>query len=249
MKLVNLIINNKILNKAILSEIEKHRGYVSKVTDGNIVSVFTDPVDAASAALRIHEATLRFNAMRLLEKRIKLSIKTITAMVKIMGDEIVFLPEYIKGLMSRLPVVNRVIVDSASLKLIEHNFHIEPFPEIIFTGPESSDGYFELISPINSFPLLEGILNDTGRRERERIDAQKKLEEDSRKRRQDSGKNNAVEYIKVMDDVGKIIKHELDEMIKYVQKRSTDRELISNVEKRVSNINKIYLTETTRIIM
>jgi len=87
------------------------------------------------------------------------------------------------------------------------------------------------------------------RRDQDRLIAQMEIEVELRKRKNDQKTGGSVEYAQAMDDVGRVLRDDLAEIVKYVQKRSTDRELISTVERMVSNVNKRYLAETTRIIV
>ena len=45
------------------------------------------------------------------------------------------------------------------------------------------------------------------------------------------------------------MQNELDEIDRYVQKRSTDRELIKNVRKMLTNVHNLYKVEISRLIV
>jgi len=52
-----------------------------------------------------------------------------------------------------------------------------------------------------------------------------------------------------MDTLGAALLVQLNEIDRYVQKRSTDRELIKNVRKMLTNIHNFYKVEISRIII
>ena len=65
----------------------------------------------------------------------------------------------------------------------------------------------------------------------------------------DNRNYNVAAYASKMDEIGRMLKHELVELNKYVSRRSTDRELNRNVEKIISNIHKRYMLEVSKTVM
>ncbi|HDP79713.1 MAG TPA: HEAT repeat domain-containing protein [Spirochaetes bacterium] len=249
MRLMNLIINSRLIADMFVNKIQGHNGLISSASSGTIIALFEEPFEAATAAMEVQEMLGAYNRARLHDRRIRTALALVTQPVKILGNEIILFPRRRIKLIKKIPVRNRAIIDKPSYEALEHNFNFEGFPESVFPGIERNDSYYELMSPVNSALLLENILSEISRRERERIEASKRLEEDIRKRKQEINKSSSIEYAQAMDEIGKMLKEELDEMLKYIQKRSTDRDLITNVEQRVSGINKMYLSETTKIMM
>ena len=58
----------------------------------------------------------------------------------------------------------------------------------------------------------------------------------------------AHEYSKAIDNLGNILKLEVNEIMKYIQKRSIDRELINTADKMLANLYKRCIIETSKIV-
>ena len=92
-------------------------------------------------------------------------------------------------------------------------------------------------------------MNELKKLEQERQELQRHLDAELKKRKREFRSPSAVAYAKAIDDLSKKLKLELDEVNKYVQKRSTDRELLGNVDKMLSNAYKRFILETSKIII
>lgn len=249
MNAVDLITVQKRLHELVMAPISEGKGDVSKIIGGRVLTFFPGPAEAANTALSISGNIARFNAMRMPSRRAKTAIQIITGKMKVIGDETLSLPAAVISAVDEMPLHNRVILDSATSGALATLYDCEPLPDIFASESGAGFVFQELINPINSLAIAEDIVAELNRKEQDRNAAQIQLESELKRKKREQKTGSAMEYAQAMDDVGKVLKDELAEITRYVQRRSTDRELINTVEKMVANIHKRYLLETTKIIM
>jgi hypothetical protein len=249
MSVPEVIIINKNIENNISKHIMAHKGAICSITDGRLVAVFDDGVAAAETATLIYQGLKAFNMMRLPEKWSKLSLCVVREKITSINEEIQYYPDDAISALHSIQAFNRIIMEKSSQSLIDKQYYCESFPEIIINQTGFFYKPYELISPINFLDLTNMMVNELTKNEHDRIAAQMQLEAELKKNRRDGRTGTTLEYAQAMDEVGKILKDELNELLKYIQKRSTDRELLTNVERMVTNVHKRYLFETTKIIM
>ena len=138
--------------------------------------------------------------------------------------------------------MDKFIIDSIGTSYLS-----APLPNMDFTKSVFSDNLYELLSPINFKDVSGRILEDIKRE----IDARRikeiELEKEVREQRQRSKSSVTIAYAQALDDLGRTLKEDLGNINKYIQKRTTDRELMANVEKMLSNVYKRYFVEKSKI--
>ncbi len=244
-----VFIVNKLIQSLLLEEFAREKGTICKITDGELIASFTEPPRAADTALRIFRNLSRFNEVRLPAHRTRISIQVITEGMLIVNDEVIVLPEYKTAAMDYIPVTNRIIVDEASKSLLAGSYHFDPFPDFLISRQSAREECYELISPMNTRFLMEQMIGELNQVEQDKATAQVQLEDEIKKRKIEQKSASAIEYAKAMDEIGKLLKQDINEVIKYIQKRSTDREMNANVEKMLASAYKRYLLESTKIMM
>ncbi|TAL36263.1 MAG: hypothetical protein EPN93_08650 [Spirochaetes bacterium] len=249
MNIGKIFIVNRFMQSIIVEEIVREKGVICRITDGIVIANFGEATQAADAVLRIHRNITRFNEQRLTVKRTRVSIQVITEGMQAVNDEIMVLPESKIEAMNLIPVVNRVIVDEGSKALLAGSYHCEGLPAYIMARQSFRGEFFELISPVNTAFLMQQIMGELNQAEQDKVSAQINLEAEIKKRKIETKSASAIEYVKVMDEIGKLLKQDMNEVMKYVQKRSTDREMIANVEKMLTSAYKRYLLESTKLMM
>lgn len=247
--MVQIITVYRLIESQIISVIMQNKGIIFEITGGRIYSCFQGAADAMDTAFKIHNNINLLNKLLLPENRRKLQLSLITDKITTLNEEVLNLPRYKINAINVIPVENSIIIDEATKHLLEQICYCRSFPDIIMDYSGLQFKCYELITPINSLSILQGALNELIKEEQEGVLFQKRLDEESNKRKREEKTMNAVEYAKAFDDLGSMLKMELNELSKYVQRRSTDRELLVNVEKMIANINKRYLFESTKIIM
>ncbi|HSV96710.1 MAG TPA: hypothetical protein VLM75_07230 [Spirochaetota bacterium] len=249
LNLIDIMVGSRLVERLVTSVVTGLKGFVSQMVEGRVVAVFDDEAAAAEAGLRICENMRRFNELRLPGNRLLLNIQIMTGGLKIMNGEVMDLPEHAMRHARSLSAVGRVIVDETTSTLVEQSYHCVPFTDVVTGSGAFPARFFELVSPVNFRALAEEMVTELIKSDQERLMAQMQIEVELRKRKNEQKVGSSVVYAQAMDEIGRAIRDDLAEIIKYVQKRSTDRELIATVERMINNVNKRYMAETTRIIM
>jgi hypothetical protein len=169
--------------------------------------------------------------------------------VKMVNDEIITLPEFRIDQLRSLPFRRRIYLDEKARAAVENHFYAEPVPAIVFPYNGSDPEYQEMISPLNFLTIAESAISELTRTEQEKVNRQVQLEMESKRKRIEQRSPTAVAYARALDEVGRILKGELGEINKYVEKRSTDRELIRQVDKMLGDAYKRFVIEASRIII
>jgi HEAT repeat protein len=249
LNVIDFINVNRLIDSLIVSVITQNGGVICRLSGGRVSSFFNEPAMAADSALQIQRNIGIYNLMRLPRQWTRVSMQIITGRVKMLGEDAIELPEFTISAMRSIPIVNRVLIDEGAGSILKESYHFAPLPDIAQLYAASGTTFLELISPVNSLVLIQGMLNELTAKEQEKLMVQMQLEAELKKLKSAQKTGTSIEYAQAMDEIAKILKADLAEVVRYVQKRSTDRELINTVEKMISNINKRYILETTKIIM
>ena len=237
------------INELTLAEAQKNKGIISCIGEGKVLSYFPDPAMAAYSALGIINNLKYFNSTRAAEEKVYTLIYIISDKFKIINGELLFLPDQKFRIMSSSPLKNRIIIDNRSEELLREDFSCELLPENMFERNSLMMDFHELIDPVNFMTVAQEILGRLVREEQEREKMKLQLDEEIKKHKRQQSSPTAIAYMQALDDLGKIMKNDLNEINKYIQRRSTDREMINNVNRMLSDVYKRFLVESSKIIV
>ncbi|MBP7585399.1 MAG: hypothetical protein KBA61_15265, partial [Spirochaetes bacterium] len=105
------------------------------------------------------------------------------------------------------------------------------------------------LNPVNFLSTAGVVLNKFMKEEEERRKMQQQLDEELLKQRKSHRSPSSVAYAQALDGLGKTLKSDLNEINKYLLKRSTDKELINMVGKMLANSYKRFIVEASKIIV
>ncbi len=237
------------INETILSEISVCKGVVNSVGNGVIIAYFPDPNLAAQATLRIKNNINEYNRMKLPAERLLLQSRVRTEEKKLLKGEFLFLPYEIDEAAALAFLPGRIIIDEKSRVMTGEHYHAEPLPEVIFGDRALLGGQYEVISPINFLSTAGVVLNRFIKEEDERKNTQRQLDEELRKQKKSRQSPSAVAYAQALDNLGRLLKNDLNEVNKYLVKRSTDKDLVGMVNKMLANTYKRFIVEASKIIV
>ncbi|MCU0847707.1 MAG: hypothetical protein MUD12_07450 [Spirochaetes bacterium] len=244
-----LIDVNIAIKAVIINPIAVNEGIIARMSNGEIISSFTDPVAAARVAADILRNTEEYNRTRISSNRIRYFLQIITDSVKMVNEEIMEMSDFKVLDFYDIPISNRIFLDRATSDAVKSLFSIKAVPEAVITNTSKSRDVVEMLDPINFSELADSFDLSISEREKQKEVLNRQLEAEIKKLKRESRSASTAAIARELDNIGRKIESQLDEIEKYVQKRSTDRELIKNVKKMVTNINNLYKVEISRIIV
>ena len=248
LSITEIIILHQQINKGIIAEITNTGGILASIINGKILALYKDPVVASGAALSIYNNFGRLNSHRLPAQRVNIFIRIISQNIKIINEDIINMDALKLQHLDSLPVCNRIITDEKTRNSITNSFHSDPLPDFEFSKCNTDDHFYEIIRPINFLELSKEILIELSIEISKRKQREAELESKQKQQQNLQNKSSiAIAYGQALDDLGRILKEELNEVNKYVQKRTTDRELLANVQKMLSNVYKRFFVEKSKI--
>jgi hypothetical protein len=243
--LINL---NLRIKSFIASAISDSGGTMSKMSNTNIVAYFANAKAAAEAAIKIQRNIVAFNSLRVTGKKIDLYLQLLTETVNIINDEIIEFPHMLKAFIT-LPVRNKTVIDRSTKELIVDSFSLREIPQMVLSMSGFPIDNYELLNPINFTQLSEQIVKTIREDEEKRNQMQQQIQAELKKLKQGSRPASSASIARGLDNLSGQLQIELDEIDRYVQKRSTDRELIKNVRKMLTNVHNLYKVEISRLII
>jgi hypothetical protein len=244
--LINLNLRIKDL---ITVAIQSRGGTITRLSNTNVVSYFPEPRSAAEAALQIQRNITAFNELRISGRSIDVYLQLLTESVKIVNDEIIELPLHAAEDFAGLPVQNKIVIDGPTAELLSDSFSTREIPRLILSLGGHGARFFEMLNPINFLTTSESLVRSIREEEEKREQAQQLIEAEMKRLKRGARPASSAAIARGLDDLGQQLQGQLEEIERYVQKRTTDRELIKNVRKMLSNVNNLYKVEISRLII
>jgi predicted XRE-type DNA-binding protein len=187
--------------------------------------------------------------MRIVENRIDVYIQMVTEAVNIINEEIIEFPFNLAMEFQHFPVKNKIVIDAATKEMIEGSFSTREIPQFVISISGYAVSLFELLAPVNFLSISERIVTSINDEIEKQELLQKQIESQLKTIRLERRSSSSVVIARKMDTLGAALLIQLNEIDRYVQKRSTDRELIKNVRKMLTNVHNFYKVEISRIII
>lgn len=245
-ELINLNLKLKYL---ILSIVKQYNGVIAKLSKSDILIYFDHAIDAANAASGIEREVGRHNNSKTRKNHLRLNMHLYTGMIYVFNGEIVHVPVDLPIDMKNVPMENRVLVDGTTGDIISDKFSLLHLPSIAFPVEGQSVEFYEIEQQFNYNETVDSILKDVQEKLNQKEQMQQKLEEEMRMLRRKSRSTSSVAVARELENIGQKLQEQLNEIEGYVQRRSTDRELINNVRKMLKNTQNMYKVEISRIII
>jgi hypothetical protein len=248
LSIIEILMLYQQFENIVISEIAATGGTLATIANGKITAFYKDPVSASAAALSIYKNFNKFNIARLPADRIDIFLHIFSQNIKTINNEIVNPDELKLQYLGSLPVYNRIIIDEEIRSLIKNDFYSDPLPDIEFSKCEINGHFYEIIGPVNFLKLSKIILDDLSieitQKQKKELELDKEIKQ---KQKQQNKSSVAIAYGQALDDLGRVLKDDLNEINKYIQKRTTDRELLTNVSKMLSNVYKRFFVGKSKI--
>jgi len=248
-KVPELISMNIVIKGYVLNRILDNNGIIARISNNRVVAYFRDTEAAAAAAMGISSGIDEFNLTRTSGRHLRSYIQILTENVTLLNDELIDFPEYKLVDMKVLPPSNRVIVNRTAMERIENGYQIMNIPDLTFYKTGFSYDYYEIITSVNFTRVTEKLINEIVNEDDRKQKLAAELEQELAKLKKGKRTRSSVAIASELDNIGNLLKTQLDDIERYVNRRSTDRELNKNVRKMLINIHNLYKVEISRLII
>lgn len=242
-----LISQNLKIESLMVQDILDNRGTISKMSSRSIVATFVEPESAINASLAITTNINTFTKSRIINKSIITKMQIITDEIGLLNDEIIHLPCFLMDASSSEVLNNRIILDKNTFNIVKEAFAVNPVSELLFKGYFYEYEHFEVINPVNFHEIANTKIEEKIKEAEEKQELDSQIEQELKKLRLKTTTSSSISIAGDLEDIGLKLGKQLKEIERYVQKRSTDRELIQNVKKMLSNAHNLYKVEISRL--
>jgi len=240
---------NMRLKSLVSSIVEENKGIISQIASRKIMAYFAEPGQAINAAAKISKNFKNYNYTRISELQINVQAYITTTRVKILNEEIIQFPDEMIINADWLPFSCDIFCNSKTNSLMHDQYTMLTIPEDVYQERGLFTRLYDVIQPVNFNIVSERIFNKIIKDEEEKIRMQMQVEADMKKMRRESRPASSMAIARDLEDIGDHLKAQLDEIERYIQRRSTDREMIKNVRKMLKNLHNLYKVEISRIII
>ncbi len=235
------------VDSIILRPVIDYSGVISDKDNSRLTAWFNNPMDSIQAVNEIHKRLSALNSTTVYKKNIHARIVIITDYFLINGDEIFDYTKQILNVNKGMSLINKTVLDQATVNKISENFYSAPIPEILYSGELSDRSHFELVTPVNFKKLTIAILE---RKEEEIIKAkqeQAKIVEQIKSLKTGNRSTTSIAIAGELENIGIRLREQLEEIERYVNRRSTDREMSKNVRQMLNNAYNLYRVEISKL--
>ncbi len=234
------------LIQILINSIESGGGLLSRVIAGQIIACFDTSPDCAGTAIELIDKLAAYNTVNPPHLKIHVLIYIEKAAVTIANGEILYLNHYNYDIVRETGLSNRIFIRKDTADTLNLLYKSDQFPDTAIRQSGTALSFNELISPLNFNSLTEEINTQIKLEKRRRQEDQQELEKTVLKHKHHKS-TAALEMHQSLDNIGKLLKKDLNEINKYAKKRSTDRELIRQIEQMTANVFKRYNVEISKI--
>lgn len=235
------------IDSIILKPVIENSGVVSDKDNSCITAWFNDSLESIKAVNEINRRLKAINNANIYRKNINARMVILSDTFILVGDEIFDYNKRKQNLNHNMPFINKTVVDNETVNKIKEKYYLVSIPEILYSGYLSDRKHFELMTNVNfantTFIMLENkqaeILKT--KQEQAQIAAQiKNLKTGNRSM-------TSIAIAGELENIGIRLREQLEEIERYVNRRSTDRELSKNVRQMLNNAYNLYRVEISRL--
>lgn len=235
------------IDKMILKPVMENSGEISDKDNSHMTVWFKDPLDSIRTVNEIKKSLKNLNSTNIYRKNINTRIVIITDSFRLIGDEIY---DYTKEKINRnndMPLLNKVVLDHETVKRISGDFYSAPVQEILYSGELSDRTHYELMSQVNfrqiAFSMLEKKQAEIQKNKQE----QAQLVAQIKSLKTGNRSTTSIAIAGELENIGVKLREQLEEIEKYVNRRSTDREMNKNIRQMLNNAYNLYRVEISKL--
>lgn len=236
-----------LCDSLIIPTMKDTSGIISHKESSRVTIWYTDVFEAINAAVEINNNIARYNGVNIRSRNFRAKIDIETEDFILAGDEIFSFTGVAKPSHLKMPVSGRIFYDSRTETAIRDRFYSLKLPEMLVSDIVYNISHYEYISSINFKDVAMELLD----RKEEEIDRQKELKAQIEAQiKTVSAGNRSTTSIAIageLENVGIKLKNQFDEIEKYMNRRSTDRELNRNIKVMLTNAYNLYRIEISKL--
>lgn len=235
------------IDSIILKPVIEHSGIVSDKDNSCLKAWFSDPLDSIEAAKEISRRLKNNNNTIIYKKNINIRIKIVSDIFSLIGDEIF---DYSKEKFNKsynMPLLNKIVLDQVTANKISMNYYSASLPEILYSGEISDRTHFELLTKVNFKQITEQMLDEKETALRNNKQEQAQIVAQIKNLKTGNRSMTSIAIAGELENIGVRLREQLEEIEKYVNRRSTDRDLNKNVRQMLNNAYNLYRVEISKL--
>ncbi len=244
---LNMIGVNLRLDAVFSPPVDKCGGIISHKDSSKLTAWFDNPVDAIRAACMIKESLDGYNRATVFEGTIEVRMSVLTDSYKIKKGEIFGYLEEEGNSGKGIPLTNRIIIDNRTEESTGESYYARSIPEVLYSGRLSKRIHFELISPVNFKQLALDKLKSREEAIEQKREMEAKIEAQVKALKSGNRSTTSIAIASELEDIGIKIKLQFEEIERFINRRSTDKELSRNVRLMLNNAYNLYRVEISKL--
>jgi hypothetical protein len=226
----------------ILNHCKRNNLVIHTLLPDSITVYSNNPLNIADALIAITQSIKQHNLTS--NTPFKAIIQSFNARTIQYGQDIVIVSDkkYAHDMM-----YNYAIIDENLNSNIHNEFTCHPLPHIL-ANPSHIPLYY-LSNKKNSLIEAQKALDQIILNEKTKKEKEHELLDEIKKRKLTIQSQGSADYLATLERVNGILRSEINEINKYIQKRSTDRELNTQVSRMLENLQKKIFLEISNFIM
>lgn len=243
-ELINL---NQRIDAIVLKALNENSGVISNKSPDAVTVWFQEAENAVKAAERIRDGILNYNRSSIYSMNLDVSLVIVSAPVNMYRDEIkdYSYDEYI--VKPGLPLSNTILLNRDAADKVKQAYYSTPIPEIVYSFNSGENLHYELITSVNFLDSASTIIDEKEEAIKKQQEMKSQIESQVKTLHMQGRSTTSVAIAGELENVGIKLKSQFAEIERYVNLRSTDRELNRNVRQMLNNAYNLYRVEISKL--
>jgi HEAT repeat protein len=235
------------IDSIILKPVIEHSGVISDKDNSSLKAWFNNPADSINAVNEINRRLKSINNTVIYKKNINMRVFIICDTFTLIGDEIFIYSDEKFKINKNIPLINKIVIDEETAKKISGDFYSAAIPEILYSGEISDRDHFELLTSVNFRQITDLMLEEKETAIRKNKQEQAQIVAQVKNLRTGNRSMTSIAIAGELENIGVRLREQLEEIERYVNRRSTDRDLNKNVRQMLNNAYNLYRVEISKL--
>ena len=235
------------VDSIILKPVIDNSGVISDKDNSRITAWFPETLNSINAVNEITRRIKKMNSTTVYKKNINARILLVSDTFLMIGDEIFDYKTDKYKLNGNMPLNNKTVIDDNIAKKISEIFYSAPIPEILYSYGLSQSSHYELLNQINFNKITLSMLEQKETEILKSKEEQAQIVAQVKNLRTGNRSMTSIAIAGELENIGIKLKDQLEEIERYVNRRSTDREMSKNVRQMLNNAYNLYRVEISKL--